>query len=67
MPDEHELSEPEAWGAISRAGSRESAPDDAPPCDQPDCDRLGVIEQVVTGPGWTRVWHWCVSHDPEAL
>ena len=40
-------------------------PDDAPPCDQPGCDRLGVIEQVIYAPEWTRTWHWCVFHDPE--
>ncbi|MGH3365677.1 MAG: hypothetical protein ACRDOY_00550 [Nocardioidaceae bacterium] len=40
-------------------------PDDAPPCDEPGCDRLGVIVQVVHEPEGTRTWHWCVFHDPE--
>lgn len=44
----------------------------APPCDRPGCDRIGVIEQVVydlkwfPDPTWTNTYHWCVMHDPEA-
>ena len=41
-------------------------PDEAPPCDKPGCERLGVIAQTIYGLDEVpRVWHWCVFHDPE--
>ena len=55
----------DAAAAIRAAQQQRGVPDEAPNCDEPGCERLGVIAQTVTTTHGTRTWHWCLTHDPE--
>ena len=60
------MNEDEVYAAIAAGIANQARPDDAPTCDEPGCNRLGVIvATVVWASGATQVWHWCVWHDPE--